>query len=405
MSHAKFAPSAADRWSRCPGSIGYAEDFPDTGSRDAAYGTDCHELAAHCLTHGGEPEARIGGPMPMGNVVDDAMVDLVRPCVKAVRDYTGDEGQLHVEFRLDFSEDAGVADQFGTADAVVVLPDEIQVHDHKFGYHAVDPSSAQMMIYGLAALRRWDNGLVERVRLVIHQPRVNRGPAEHVVEYTEMIRFAGTLRSWVQAALAPDAPLNPGEKQCRFCPAKAVCPALRDHALATIADDFVDIERPIAPQLAAIEERVKSSDNAHIANLLGAADLIESWIKAVRARAEEELLAGRAVPGWKLVQGRRGARAWADAAQAEEVLKSMRLKHDQMYDYKVISPTSAEKLAKAGEIGPRQWPKLQALITQSDGSPSVAPESDKRPAIVVTPVADDFDNVAAPSAQTVDDLL
>jgi len=77
------------------------------------------------------------------------------------------------------------------------------------------------------------------------------------------------------------------------------------------------------------------------------------------------------------------------------VLKSMRLKHDQMYDYSVISPTAAEKLAKAGEIGPRQWPKLQSLITRSDGKPSVAPESDKRPALVVTPSADDFDDVRA----------
>lgn len=403
MSHAKFSPSAATRWSRCLGSLEYALDFPNTGSGDANYGTDCHELAAHCLRTGDEPESMLGREMQMGNLVDEKMVDLVRPCVNAVRDYRGD-GQLHVEVELDFSEDAGVPDQFGTSDAIVVLPDEIQVHDHKFGYHPVDPACEQMMSYALAALRRWDNGLVERVRMVIHQPRVNKGPVEHVVEYEEMLRFAATLRGWVQAALAPDAPLNPGESQCRWCPAKAVCPALRNHVLSEVADDFVDVTRDIAPQLAGAIERVESSDNATIAHLLGVVDLIESWCSAVRTRATEEMLAGREVPGYKLVAGQRGARAWSDPAKAEEILKAMRVKHDQMYDYKVISPTSAEKLAKAEVIGPRQWPKLKTLIVQADGKPAVAPVTDKRPALVVTPVEADFDAIPS-TAETVDDLV
>jgi hypothetical protein len=71
----------------------------------------------------------------------------------------------------------------------------------------------------------------------------------------------------------------------------------------------------------------------------------------------------------------------------------MRIKHDQMYDYKLASPTSIEKLVKAEEIGPRQWVKIQALITQSEGQPSVAPESDKRPALVTSADVSDFDDV------------
>ena len=60
---------------------------------------------------------------------------------------------------------------------------------------------------------------------------------------------------------------------------------------------------------------------------------------------------------------------------------------------KLISPTSAEKLQKAGEIGPRQWPKVLELIHQPEGKPSVAPESDKRPALVMSAVASDFEDV------------
>ena len=115
----------------------------------------------------------------------------------------------------------------------------------------------------------------------------------------------------------------------------------------------------------------------------------------MRGRAHDELEHGRDVPGYKLVAGKRGARQWTDEAQAEQLLKTFRLKQEEMYDFKLISPTSAEKLAKAGVIGPRQAPKLQALIVQKDGKPHVAPLSDKREALSVRPVADDFETQPA----------
>jgi hypothetical protein len=134
------------------------------------------------------------------------------------------------------------------------------------------------------------------------------------------------------------------------------------------------------------------------------ADLIEGWLKAIRAEVESRLLAGESVQGYKIVQGKRGNRAWADKAEAEALLKSMRLKVEEMFDLTLISPTSAEKLAKAAVIGPRQWPKVQALITQPEGNPSVAPESDKRPALVMSAVANDFDDMTTPATATATDL-
>ena len=123
------------------------------------------------------------------------------------------------------------------------------------------------------------------------------------------------------------------------------------------------------------------------------AGLIESWIKSIRAEVERRLMAGTPVAGYKLVQGKRGNRQWGNPEDAEAALKAMRVKHDQMYDYKLASPTSIEKLVKAEEIGPRQWIKIQELITQSEGSPSVAPESDKRPALNSSADDSDFDKI------------
>jgi hypothetical protein len=185
--------------------------------------------------------------------------------------------------------------------------------------------------------------------------------------------------------------LVPSESACQWCKAKAICPALRNHVLSTVADDFVDISKDIAPQLSSAEERIANSDNAHVSNCLKAVDLIENWCTAVRARAESELLKGHDVPDFKLVKGRAGARKWLDEQDAEKMLKSMRLKIDQMFDLKLISPTTAEKVLKET---PKRWNKLQAHITRSDGKPSVAPVSDKRDAYVVEPVADAFTDIS-----------
>ena len=114
------------------------------------------------------------------------------------------------------------------------------------------------------------------------------------------------------------------------------------------------------------------------------------------------------MPGFKLVQGRTGPRQWKDAAEAETMLKAMRLKVEEMYDLKLISPTTAEKLKKAGAIGPRQWTKVEALVTRSEGALSVAPEADPRPAAAVVAASTEFadESGATPSpAEVAHDLV
>ena len=77
----------------------------------------------------------------------------------------------------------------------------------------------------------------------------------------------------------------------------------------------------------------------------------------------------------------------SDEAAVENVMKSFRLRQDEMYDLSLISPTKAEKLLKSN---PKRWSKVQEHITQSAGKPSVAPVADPRPALDVQSVADDF---------------
>ena len=370
--HAILSPSSAVRWMSCPGSVELSKGYEDQSSTAANEGTLLHAISAECLE-----SSRTPADFPD---IDDEQrraiqtyLDLVRDIVKS----TG--GELAVEQRLSIEFITGEKDAHGTADAVIVSDDELIIVDAKFGrgVEVTAERNEQLLMYAAAAYEYWS--LLYRftqIRLVICQPRLNASP-EWVCGIDELDEFTARATEAAQATHAADAPLVPSPKACQWCRAKGNCPAIREQLYA----DFEDV----VPETA---------DDLDLARVMTKAGMIESWVKAVRAEVERRLLAGESVTGYKLVQGKRGNRAWADPVIAEDVLKTqMRIRHDLMYEYSLISPTTVEKLAKAGEIGPRQWTTLKDLITQAEGKPSVAPESDKREALVTSALASDFDDV------------
>lgn len=179
--------------------------------------------------------------------------------------------------------------------------------------------------------------------------------------------------------------LNPGEKQCRFCKAKATCPALLAEvtevvggAAVATAEEFAAM-LPVGAQFA--------GDN-YLSIAMDKVGLVEDWCKAVRAEVERRLLRGDKVPGYKLVEGKQGIRRWVDADKAETAMKALKLEQDDIFERQLISPTAAEKLLKKT---PEKWEKLQGLISRNPGKPSVAPAADKRPELAVnTATADEF---------------
>lgn len=409
--HAVLSPSGAAAWMRCAGKLAMEEGLPDIPSEYADEGTAAHELARHCLVHGTQASAFRGHRIDLGHrtyEVTEEMceyvqvyIDQILRRVEAFKYAGATSVDMLVEVKVDFSSFVGVPDSFGTADVILLIdwPDErrqIDVSDLKFGrgVEVLAEDNEQLLTYALGAFDQFSTlGHFDIISMAIHQPRRNHYD-EWQVTSDELLAFGVRLGEAADEALAmlnADKPtvLTPGDIQCRWCKAKATCPALRDHVMSKITDEFIDFQEPVAPQLEGIAENLfpANTDDELLDNLFPAIDLIEGWTKAVRAEIERRALAGIPFTNCKIVRGKKGNRSWRDPEAAEALLKGMRVREDEMYERKLISPTTAEKLMKES---PKRWARVMPLIAQSDGPLSVAPIDDKRPAIEIVPRSEEF---------------
>jgi hypothetical protein len=406
MAHAKLSPSGAHRWLRCPGSVVLEAPYPDTSSIYAREGTAAHELSAMVLENeDADAQGYVGYKIEFDDndevvqwLVTKDMADYVDDYVKLVRDMA--EGKtLLVERRLPIDHLTGEDGATGTSDAVIVdtTGNNLTIIDLKYGMSRVEArDNPQLMMYALGALEEYSIlGDFATISMYIHMPRLNF-VSEYHVPTEELLADGEDIRKGAQMCRAAEDEdpttlsefLEPGEAQCRFCKAKSTCPALRAEMTDVVGGDAACTLDEFAEFLPETVDTA-TGDN-YLPMAMAKVDLVEAWCKSVRAEVERRLLAGQKVDGYKLVEGKRGNRKWGSEAEVEGLLKSFRMRQDEMYDFSLISPTTAEKVLKQN---PTRWAKVKELITQSTGKPSVAPATDKRPELVVPSVAADFSDL------------
>lgn len=404
--HAKLGASSAERWMTCPGSVLLSADLPDKSSRAADEGSAAHALAETCLLTGDEPFEYLGDPCPDPEYKDwtvtEDMVEAVTVYTNHVRELTG--GRItkeNVEQKVSLAKFKPLSDHFaemfGTCDLLWTQASDpvagklqtLHLRDYKHGAGvAVEvEDNPQLMYYALAALLE--------LGWILYKPKTKKKFSAIKVDVVVGIvqprkpHEDGPVRLWKTTAhdilewglnqLVPavkavddgDQTLVTSEKGCQFCRAKGVCPELAERSMEGAMLEFGS-DGKLKPEV-----YFEKLTPKHIVRILDAEKGILNWLKAVREHAQESLNRGEDVTGgaYKLVAGR-SSRDWKDEDAAVAQLREWGYTDEQMFDLKFRSPAQAEKL-----VGKERKADLIELVDVNEGSPTLVPASDKRPAL------------------------
>jgi len=352
MAHSKIVGgSTAKRVIACPGSVALCNAAPEKPTSSyAEEGTLLHEAIALFLDKGIMPN----------NLNEDLIDDKFLPALRLLDEIDpNNEMDIVVEAEVNFGN--YIPDVFGSCDLLGRLGDRAVVLDWKFGNGVIVDAveNEQLMFYAAAAMRtastQWVFKNCKEVELIIIQPPM----IKRWVTTVERIKsFEHQLILAVNAAMKIDAPLMQGS-HCKWCAAKPTCP------LMTGA-----VDRALQVKLQAVDPNAIS---AYLQN----AEILEEWIKDLRALAFNMLNSGIELPDYKLV-AKRATRKWSDENLAKQALLDAGLSESDVMESSFISPAQAEKKLKKL----KQPLPVGSTVSISSGN-TMALLDDPRPAVLL----------------------
>jgi hypothetical protein len=359
--HARFSPSAADRYIHCPPSLILGEEAgaEDTSSDYSREGTEAHSLGEFFL------KEALGIPCEDPRPGLHYYTDEMQECAEGYRDAVLEifhtlqrdcpDAIISIEQRVSIEEYADGA--FGTSDAVLIGNGEMFIVDYKHG-RGVEVSAednAQLKCYALGAYLAFSPLYdIQKITLVIYQPRINN--------FSQWSLTTEALLNWAENDLRPAAEMAlHGEGDfacgpwCRFCRAKAVCRKRAEENMMLARYDFV---------------RPDSLEDDEINIILGKVDALTAWANDVREYALQRALAGYAWDDWKVVEGR-SVRKYADE---DKVAAAVKAAGYDPYERKLLNLTEMQKM-----LGKKQFEELLGpLVIKPEGKPTLVSRSDKR---------------------------
>lgn len=379
--HSKLAPSSASRWSVCTASVKFIEDnahlIPaDTGSVHADEGTRAHDLAKAMLLGDANP------PKPDNR----DMAAHVMAYVQWVKGDVRPQDTLWVERRVPlfyYPQDKG------TVDVTIFAPDRIIVKDLKYGagVSVYAERNKQLGIYAesiIQIIEEMDEVKPETpVILEIFQPRDRNDPnpiRQWTTTRAELAEFCASIKDAVLLIeLGGEAlQFNPQpETVCRWCPAKGFCRAYANYGLEALPVlDPLDVD--IAPALPAPSALTREQR----CRVLQAKKDLNRWLEDVEDQEMNELLTGAEPLAFKLVAGKSN-RVWTDEAAVDTLLSNHLTADERYVPRKLVSPAQAETALKGKELSTKFENRFADLITKPEGKPTLAPITDKRPALQI----------------------
>lgn len=361
--HALLSASSAHRWLACPPSAVAGELYNDEGSDFAAEGTLAHEVAEQVA------RARLEG-RPHGIVPDaeKGITGEMIECAEAYADYiqehiTSPDAVVLLEQKLDYSR--WVPGGFGTGDCCIIQNRKLTAIDFKYGMGVpvYAHGNPQLRLYGLGAYDLFEDVYdIDEVETCIFQPRI-----DNVSEATEaakdLLAWGDAIKPTAELAAKGKGKHQPGD-HCRFCPHAGRCKALGKLCTET------------AKNLAGKNVKVEVMTDWEIAEVLALESQLTMALNKIKAYALDRLMGGGTITGYKLVEGKQGNRKWVSEVEACKALEAAGYPKEDITETKLLSPAGIEKA-----FGKKKVADLLADLThRAPGAPTLAPESDKRPA-------------------------
>lgn len=352
--HATWSASSAKRNMTCAGALGLVlevtKDWPERSSEAADWGTCAHEISEACLRDGTDAERFIGETLKGKEhsfVVDEEMAETAQEFISYVRSryepVADEKNMLLIEQKFSFADLKPPFDAGGTGDAVIYKPadKELEVVDLKGGRGVVVEAKGnpQLRSYGLGAVLANPDLGVETVKVTIVQPRAPHKDGrirsevftvgELVMWTSEMLAAMRKSKAAMEArasitgelteqAWADEWLVAGGHCRDTFCPVAAVCPALRKRVEDAVGLHFDPVtEEPSlrnAPDAGDADERAKRLDML---------DMVDGWVKDVRAHEHRMAEMGQPATGYGLVE-KMGREKWTDAEAEKKAIASAR---------------------------------------------------------------------------------
>ena len=371
MAHAILSASASSRWLRCTPSARLERKFPDASSPYALEGSRAHERAEYFLNRflkTGDSNVLIREDVEM----NDAVQIYVNICVEKINEArtASPDAQIKVEQRLDFSR--WVPEGFGTGDMVVVSDKYFEIVDLKYGkgvpVSAINNSQMRLYALGMYEAFGYLYG-ADEVRMTIVQPRLDSVSTE-TISVDDLLTWGEEVKKKAKIAFAGKGEFCAGN-HCRFCKARNTCRAHAEYELKNVKEDL---------QTAELED-------FEISDILLRAKNIKTWLDGLESYALGKALDGYDWPGMKLVEGRSNRKITDDTIAANNLMNAG-FGADEIYKPRALrSITDLEKLC-----GKKMFSELMSgVIEKPPGKPTLVSADDKRQAIELRNVKNDFD--------------
>lgn len=369
--HALLTASGSKRWLSCPPSARLEATFAEKETIAAAEGTAAHSLAEYKLKR----KLHYYCKRPVSEYEDAAMDQHTDDYAAYVMGIIADMEQagmnpmVFIEERLDLSP--WVPESFGTADCIVVGDDILHIIDLKYGagVPVEAEGNSQMMLYALGALHKFGFLYdVKTVAMTIYQPR-RENISTAFVDVELLMEWAENfVKPKAQMAFAGEGDFLPGD-WCMFCKAADRCRARAEANLQVAREEF-----GLPPMLT--DEEVES--------LLPRLPGMVKWANELLAYATEAAIShGKQWDGFKVVEGR-SIRKYADEEAVAEAAQGAGYK--DIFKKTLINLTEMERL-----MGKKKFQELLgAYIIKPPGKPTLVPVSDRRPAITINNVKEEF---------------